>query len=261
MIMKENNNQNIEQLKFAHHNDFFVNAHGTLTNDQLRMLLYVIAKIPSSTDRAIPAVAISLDEICELLHWNANATSVVFNVKSFLENLAKSTLTFTNNATREYLIIPWFEYIRNHEEEHVFYMKLNNHLETYLMNLKRNFTVYKLGYSLMLGCPTSILLYDFFKTNAFKRTFEINISDLKAYLSLYIFDEHGNIIHEKYPEFKKFSARILRPAIEEINRLTDIDVEYEMIKGIGNKASKISFTVKDKVPETPSIKIPAIFEL
>ena len=89
------------------------------------------------------------------------------------------------------------------------------------------------------GSGNTIRLYEIFKSYAFKKTFDIGFNELRKQLGFF---NEGN-----YPEWKYFNAKVLKPAVKDINshKQYDIEVFYEKRRGL----DKISFTIKIHRPQ------------
>ena len=89
------------------------------------------------------------------------------------------------------------------------------------------------------GSGNTIRLYEIFKSYAFKKTFDIGFNGLRKQLGFFY---EGN-----YQEWKHFNAKVIKPAVKDINshKQYDIEVFYEKKRGI----DKISFTIKTHRPQ------------
>jgi len=102
------------------------------------------------------------------------------------------------------------------------------------LELKNNFTQYELLYTLAMKSQYSIRLYEILKSYEFKKTIIYEVDNLKQML-----------LAENYKLFGDFKRRVIDIAITEINNLSDISIEYELIKE-GHKYVKIKFVIKLK---------------
>jgi plasmid replication initiation protein len=87
-------------------------------------------------------------------------------------------------------------------------------------------------------CIYSIILYEFLRDylNAHQVPF-LTIEQLKSLL---------NVDKDKYPEFKYFKREVLNKAVKEINKNSDLQCNFKMIKEHGNKYNGIQFKVKKR---------------
>lgn len=86
----------------------------------------------------------------------------------------------------------------------------------------------------VFGSGNTIRLYEIFKSYAFKKLFSIDFNELRKLLGFF---NEGS-----YQEWKHFNAKVLKPAVKDINshKQYDIEVFYEKRRGL----DKISFTIK-----------------
>ena len=77
----------------------------------------------------------------------------------------------------------------------------------------------------------SIRLYEILKSYEYKRKYIFDIDDLKNRLSA----EH----YERFPDFKRY---VLNTALREISTLSDLKVDYEIIK-VGRRFARLEFSI------------------
>ena len=87
------------------------------------------------------------------------------------------------------------------------------------------------------GSGNTIRLYEIFKSYAFKKKFDIGFNELRKQLGFF---NEGN-----YQEWKYFNAKVLKPAVKDINSYKQFDIEvfYEKKRGL----DKVSFTIKTHI--------------
>lgn len=90
----------------------------------------------------------------------------------------------------------------------------------FLTLLSRRFTSYELQYIAQLSTPYAIRLYELLKQYQKIGEREITIERLKAYLDL------GG----SYERFANLKARVIEPAVKQINKYTDIEVSWQPIR-------------------------------
>jgi plasmid replication initiation protein len=138
----------------------------------------------------------------------------------------------------------WFEYVDEAVGDGHVTIKLSGWLKPYLLRVKTEFFRYQLGYALSLKSEYSIRLYQWLKRWQFVRRRITSIADLRLHLGATEIDHEGKIVRENLAMYKHLKNRAIGPAVEEINRKTDIFVTYEEIKAPGSKTvAKIAFTV------------------
>ena len=84
------------------------------------------------------------------------------------------------------------------------------------------------------GSGNTVRLYEIFKSYAFRKTITITFNDLRKQL--------GFFKDATYPEWKHFNAKVLKPAVQDINSYKEHDIEvfYEKKRGL----PEIEFRIK-----------------
>lgn len=236
-----------EKQNVVHRNDLFLKNGGTFTSNQLKLFLYVIAQLPRTLYTEIPAVSIPLPTLMRLLNLNDTPAKRGERLRQILNTLATvhAMVVDQDGGT---IITTWFDFIRIAQDGQTYVFQLQPILSPFFMQLNSQFTVYELGYVLMMTSVHSVRLYDTLKTMAFRKQVIILMDDLKQYMGLVDYDEHGQIEKYRFPEFKKFNMNVLKPAIEEINEKTDLQIDYEACKDPTDrrKIDAIKFTIQSK---------------
>jgi len=114
-------------------------------------------------------------------------------------------------------------------------VKLDDLLKPYLLGLKKNFTQFEFMYTLAMKSKYGIRLYEILRSYEFRHEIEFGVEELKAML----------LDAAKYVAFKDFRVNVIDVAVNEINNLSDINVEYEAVKW-GRSYSRIKFTIYQK---------------
>ena len=138
----------------------------------------------------------------------------------------------------------WVASQRYKEGEGVLKLSFSPYLKPYLLQLKTQFTSYKLSNILSLGSGYSIRLYELMKKWQHLGQWEYPVEELKLKFGI----EEG--MYSRYTHFKN---RVLKKAVEEVNEKTDLHIRFNEIKQ-GRKVEKISFTIQHSVEK--EIQIP-----
>lgn len=112
-------------------------------------------------------------------------------------------------------------------------------LKPYLLAIKGEetpFTKYMIRNILKLNSGYSIRIYELLKQYERTQNRIIETEKLKELLG---------VTEKSYNRFDNFEARVLKPAKEEINKKTDIWINYEKIKK-GRRIAEIHFTIQSK---------------
>jgi len=114
------------------------------------------------------------------------------------------------------------------------------YLAPFILEIRRGFTLYEVKTFLSLDSIYSKKLYRFLKKLQKYGRVEVPIEEIRFFLE----------VEDKYRDFYDLEKVVLKPAIEEVNRKTDIYTEYETKReGKGNKVIALIFTIKQKPQE------------
>ena len=158
-------------------------------------------------------------------------------------NLAKDVLAFKLDKKR--VITHWATKIE--VEESVVTFTFNELIIPFLVNIRDNFTTYKLKWVAELKSPYSIRLYELFicRINEVRRNlviFTLDLLDLKGKFNLL----------DKYRGNSDFITKVLTPAVQDINEYTDLTIIYDDRKYIkeGRKIVGVRLVVQRKENKT-----------
>lgn len=112
-------------------------------------------------------------------------------------------------------------------------VKLNNDLAPYLLQLKAEFTRYKLASVFGVRTPTAVRIYELCKQYQTIGQRTIELDELRRMFML----------EDKYPRYRDFRRRILDHSVEEINRRTDLRVGFDEVR-LGRKVHAIRFHIR-----------------
>lgn len=110
-------------------------------------------------------------------------------------------------------------------------------IKPFLLYLKENYTQFELRNVLAMQSKYAIRFYELAKSHQFLREFQVSLADLKR-----------SLCAENYDDYRAFRRRVLDPALEEINLLTDINLAVTETKGEGrgSKVTGLTFCVTPK---------------
>lgn len=135
-----------------------------------------------------------------------------------------------------------------------FGVRLNPRLRPYLLQVKKSFFQFRLGYLMNLKSAYSISLYQFAKRWQFARQKRITIEELRDIMGVREFDRSGRVVHENLPLYGDFKRRALAPAIIEVNKRTDVRLSFIENKSHANRGvESITFRfAENAAPVDPS---------
>ena len=107
-------------------------------------------------------------------------------------------------------------------------------IQPFLLNLQKNYTLYELNNILTMRSKYAIRFYEVAKSYQYIGTFSMTP------------DEIRDMLGAKYEEYRDINRRVIKPAVEEINALTDVNISFEEVTENRKVLSvKFSVTLKD----------------
>lgn len=140
---------------------------------------------------------------------------------------------FEVRIEKKVIQVAWLSYVAYNESEGTIDIRFDPFLRPYLLELKREFTSYKLENVVQLKSTYAIRIYELLKQyeKIQERTF--SLKDLRKLLGA----------EDIYPAYGNFKQRVLIPAQKELKNKTDISFDLEEIK-TGRKVTKVKFIIQ-----------------
>ena len=140
---------------------------------------------------------------------------------------------FEVRIDKKVIQVAWLSYVAYNESEGTIDIRFDPFLRPYLLELKREFTSYKLENVVQLKSTYAIRIYELLKQyeKIQERTFSLN--GLRRLLGA----------EDIYPAYGNFKQRVLVPAQKELKNKTDISFDLEEIK-TGRKVTKVKFIIQ-----------------
>ena len=169
-------------------------------------------------------------------------------VKSNLQELANKSMWLTTEDGKKMTLVRWLSKVKIDPETKEIYYRLDEDLVPYLFELKDFFFSYTLREIINFKSKYSIRIYELLKSEFDKKTHRFN--DRKYIFIKYSIEEFKDFLmieQEQYKEFRDFKRRVLLPAKNEINKLSNaIFFDFETIKE-GKKVVGIKLIVRNKL--------------
>jgi len=235
MAKKEKDKSNLSDMrnyKVVKANELIQKSRYNLQIQEQKIILYLISKLkPENIE--IKEQLFEIKEFCKICGLDDTSGANYKYIKQTLKDLRdKSIWVKLENGAETTLA--WIDKVTIFEHSGKVVVKIDDIMKPYLLQLKEHFTQYELLYTLGMKSQYSIRLYELLKSYEFQHEKFFEIDELKIRLSA-----------ETYNRFADFKRRVLAPAIQEINNLSDITVIYNLSKE-GKKYSEIGFTIKIK---------------
>lgn len=156
------------------------------------------------------------------------------NVNKEYEKIAKGIIgkPFSVDTDDETFVASWLAqavYVKETKEIKWSYPPI---LKPYLIRLKRYYTKYRMINLVHLDNCHSESLYELLKQHEKLGQRDFTIEELRDFLAL----------QKKYPAYANLKAKVIAPAVEEINKYTDINCSYTEHKQ-GRKISILKFKI------------------
>lgn len=154
---------------------------------------------------------------------------------------------FEVRIDKKVIQVAWLSYVAYNESEGTIDVRFDPFLRPYLLELKKEFTSYKLENIVKLKSSYAIRIYELLKQYERFQERTFFLSDLRKMLGA----------ENVYPAYGNFKQRVLLPAQKELMKKTDISFEIEVAKK-GRKVEKVKFLIKSA--KQPKIEELDIFE-
>lgn len=195
---------------------------------EMKLLLSVISKI-NRDDKDFERYRVHIQDFKNLLDKQGLTYNRIRNTAKTLKAKNIEFETDTGHHQTSY-----FTDIFTYKNQGYMDCYISPFLKPYLLQLKREFTVYDIRNIINCKSVHSIRIYQLLKQYEKIGNRTIRLADLKLILGM---DK------DQYPRWTNFKARILETARKELKKYSDIYFEYET-KRQGRLIDKITFTIK-----------------
>jgi len=206
-----------------------------LTVMEQKVLCYILSKIKPArnmADEPQHMIQFEIRQFCRVCGLDYNNGNNYRSVKAALDRLAENSF-WIDYGEGEFRF-QWITTPDIQRGKGLIEVEIPKKVMPYLYELSEKFTSYQLYNILALKSAYSIMLYEFFKSYAYRQKITVSIDDLRKYLG---------IEETKYKEYKQFRRGVLERSIKEIEEYTDIRVELRPIRK-GRFYSDIEFTIR-----------------
>ena len=195
------------------HNDL-IEAGYKLTLEEQRLVLACISKIDSRPGAEVPdLITITASEYSEL--FGLQMKHAYSQLKEATSNLYERDIRIKGKKKTERM--RWVYRVAYSDGKGMVSLKFSPDIKPYLSQLNGMFTRYQLAHVARLKSPYSIRLYELL--SQWRSTGErvIELGELRSLLEL----------EDKYEKFNDLKKRVIQPAINELNRQTDLDITFD----------------------------------
>jgi hypothetical protein len=207
--------------------NMLIEANYKLGVVEQKIILYLASNIHSK-DSDFKTYTLSIKEFNKLLGLKGNPKYTE------LRQITKELMhkVFEVRIDKKVIQVAWLSYVAYNETDGTIDIRFDPFLRPYLLELKREFTSYRLENVVKLKSSYAIRIYEFLKQyeKLHERTF--SLVELRKMLGA----------EDVYPAYGNFKQRVLVPAQEELKKKTDISFEIEEVK-VGRRVDKIKFLI------------------
>ena len=213
-------------------NDLITKSRYSLSFQQQKILLYFISRI-KPTDEERTVYELSIKEFSKVCGYDEYNGYYYQSIKADIKKLCDASSWIETEPGKEELF-RWIDRAEINRNSGTIKISFHHTVSQYLFALSEQYTQYSLYNALCLSHKYSIRLYEYLYSMRYKGQFMVSIDELKK-----------RIDAEKYTKISHFKDRVLEPAIEEIDNMTDLEVEYDYIR-TGRQITHIIFKYYEK---------------
>ena len=235
MTQKDIDDARMQKVRKA--NELVQKARYTLSANGQKILLYLISLIPPNADH-FENTLFSVKQFCEILGVDDSGGQYQYLKDALGELVSNKNKVWIPLANGRETLLHWIDWPEIDTSAGMVYVRLAECMRPYLLDLKANYTTYELIYVLKFHSKYSIRMYELVKS--------LQYHDDKPFCRTYPVDELRSLLDaEIYPEYKDFNRRVLKPAVEEINKFSDRNLEIVEHKQ-GRKVISLELVISAK---------------
>jgi len=212
------------------HNDFIQKSRHQLSLQEQKIVLYLISKVKPD-DVNFTEQVFSIAEFCKICGFHGDSGKNYSDLKKSLQSIRDRSV-WIEKDDGSITTLGWIDKVTINKNSGLVTLKLDEDLKPFLLQLEEDYTLYQLRFALVMTSQYSIRLYELLKSYAFKVYTVFELDELKRRLNA----EN----YERNPDFKR---KVLEIAVREINKHTDIRVEYSFEKE-GRKFVRVAFSIQ-----------------
>lgn len=229
--MRDNENE----LVVVKANEMIQRYKYTLSKTEMRVVNTIISNIQSPKyDQELNVMEFDILEFCRMLGWDDIGGDNYAMLRRTLWNLSNKSSDYIDFGSYE-TIVRWIDKPIFEKGTGIVKLKLDDELKPFLLQASGTINA-KLKYYFEMDSKYSMRLYELLKSYdgySFAK-FEIDILKISI-----------DATKKSYKSFGKFKQGVLDPAVEEINKFTDLTVSYTT-RARGRKVTHVDFSIAKK---------------
>ena len=215
-------------------NDLIQKSRHRMDLQEQKIILYMISKIKPN-DKNFTEQIFSIAEFCRVCGLDDDNGGNYAYIKKTLQSIRDKSIWVELEEGVE-TTLAWINKVNFEYRSGLVKLELDNDMKPFLLELKENFTQFELVYTLGMRSQYSVRLYELLKSYQYKKHVKFDIDELKKLL----FAES-----KAYSRGNNFKQKVLDIATNEINKLTDILITYELLR-VGRKFAEVEFRITQK---------------
>lgn len=244
-----------------------LNGVPVMKTGAFKIFLKAVTQIKQNEDTSSRDVTLDFREVSQILtatNNNARRYRVLDSIKRLLSDSVFHIKIYDENKGRE--VDKFYAPISTAEVDgNELTITFSTEIMPYISNLNKNFTKYDVQNIYHLGTNSSISIYQLLRSSANKAIYsnKLNKEEKNRLLNpIFELDFLKNLTNcnNKYPVFKDYERRILKPSIDLINENTDLEVSYGKVKN-GRSIGAIQFFLKEKKSSSIDVKMNDVVSL
>ena len=235
-----------------------VEARYSLTARELKLVLYVCAMVDSNAEefgkcRVRIMDFASLADV-DTRHLYTEIRDIARSVRS--KELVLENVVQPGEEKPRRVYTSWFSNVSaDPNGDGYIGITLHPDLKPYLLKIQREYTRFHLRYAVRLDSRYSVRLYTILQRWAYWGKKRFAVDELRVLLGTRELNRQGDIVKDNLPAYGNFKQRALMPAVEEINKKTDISVFFSEEKQTGTKTVVgLNFRIRRNIQTAETLK-------
>jgi plasmid replication initiation protein len=222
-----------------------INASYRLSLTEMQIVLYGVSLINPISKEVPLEYQIKISDFATL--FNRNHGDIYQDIKQAVFNkFWLRDIRYIDEKTAKYIAIRWLTKIEYSDNTGFFSVKFSEEIKPFLRELSTRFTVYYIDQIAKFRSVYSVRFYEYaiLEINKMKADtcfFMMSLSDMKDKLEL----------NDRYNKYSNFKARVLQKAQVEINKHSDLTIDFKEIKK-GRTVESIKFIIQRKDGAKPA---------
>ena len=202
-------------------NELIQKSRFELSAQQQKLVLFLASKI-NPWEEDFREYEFEISEFCNVCGIDCTSGGNYAAIKQAIKEIADKSIWVTLEDGRQTLL-RWIEKPYIDKNSGIVKIRFDNDMKPYLLKLQNNYTQYELMWTIQFKSKYSIRLYELIKS--------IHYNELQSYERVFALEDLKTALgaENAYKEWKNFKARVLEPAVQEINKYSDKMVEYSPI--------------------------------